>query len=335
MDEDRGIYLVTGGTGFLAGWVIKELLEEGRSVRTTVRSEAKAGVVRKVLESEGVDASGLEFAVADLRSPEGWDAAMEGVRAVIHTASPLGGEDHEDPKLIPVAKAGVRNVLGTAIRRGVPRFVMTSSTAANYPDKSCTDPAVDEGFWTDPDNRWITNYMRSKLYAEQLAWQMASESGIELATILPGAIIGPSLGGRRSSTDQICEMLLKGVPMPRAVYPVVDVRDLAELHILAADRPEAAGQRFIAQSEEMTMPEMAEVLRAHFPGRRVSRLVIPDAVVGLAARLSTPMKVLNTMVGLSYHRNGSKARRVLGWEPRPATETVVDTADCLVSMGVA
>ena len=335
MNEGRDTYLVTGGTGFLAGWIIRYLLERDSKVRTTVRSSSKAEVVRDVLSSEGVDPSGLEFVVADLGSREGWEDAMDGVRAVVHTASPLGGRDHEDPSLIPVAEAGARNVLGAAIRRGVPRFVMTSSTAANYPDKACANPAVDEGFWTDPENRWITNYMRSKLFAERLAWKMAEGSGIELVTILPGAILGPSLGGRRSSTDQICEMLLKGLPVPRAVYPVVDVRDLAELHILAADRPEAAGQRLIAQSEEMTMPEMAEVLRERYPGRRVSRMVVPDAVVGLAARFSTPMKVLNSMVGLSYHRDGSKARRTLGWDPRPAAETVVDTAECLVSMGVA
>ncbi|MGI6032974.1 MAG: NAD-dependent epimerase/dehydratase family protein [Coriobacteriales bacterium] len=334
MDAGKDIYLVTGGTGFLAGWIVKKLLEDGRAVRTTVRSRAKADVVRGMLASEGVDASGLEFAVAELGSADGWEDAMEGVSAVIHTASPLGGEDHEDPSLIPVAEAGVRNVLGAAIGQGVPRFVMTSSTAANYPDKSCTDPAVNEDFWTDPENRWITNYMRSKLSAERLAWEMAKGSGIELVTILPGAIIGPSLGGRRSSTDQICEMLLKGVPVPRAVYPVVDVRDLAALHILAADSPAAAGQRFIAQSEEMTMPEMAEVLKGRYPGRKVSRLVIPNAVIGMAARFSTPMKVLNTMVGLSYHRDGSKARKLLGWSPRPAAETVADTAECLINMGI-
>lgn len=334
MVEGKDVYLVTGGTGFLAGWIVKKLLEDGRTVRTTVRSKAKADVVRGMLASEGVGASGLEFAIADLGSDDGWDEAMDGVGAVIHTASPLGGEDHEDPSLIPIAEAGVRNVLGAAIRKGVPRFVMTSSTAANYPDKSCTDPMVDEGFWTDPDNRWITNYMRSKISAEKLAWEMVEESDIELAAILPGAIIGPSLGGRRSSTDQICEMLLKGVPVPRAVYPVVDVRDLADLHILAADSPEAAGQRFIAQSEEMTMPEMAEVLKGRYPGRKVSRLVIPDAVIGAAAHFNTPMKVLNTMVGLSYHRDGSKAREALGWSPRPAADTIVDTAECLIAMGI-
>ncbi len=334
MGENNGTYLVTGGTGFLAGWIVKKLLDDGRSVRTTVRSEAKADVVRRMFASEGTDAARLEFAVADLSSPDGWDEAMKGVSAVIHAASPLGGEDHEDPTLIPVAEAGVRNVLGAAIRAGVPRFVMTSSTAANYPGKGCADPAVNEDFWTDPDNRWITNYMRSKIAAERIAWEMAEGECIELVTILPGAIIGPSLGGRRSSTDQICEMLLKGTPSPRVVYPVVDVRDLADLHILAARMPEAAGQRFIAQSEEMTMPQMAAVLKQRYPDRKVSRLVIPDFVIDVAARFNTPMKVLNTMVGLSYHRDGSKACRLLGWEPRPAAETVIDTAECLVRMGV-
>lgn len=324
--------LVTGGTGFLAGWTIRVLLERGYEVTTTVRSERKESAVAEMLQYEGVDVSRLSFAVADLTGPDGWDAAMTGVDYVLHVASPLGGDNHEDPTLIPTAKSGVENVIGAAIRAGVKRIVMTSSEAANYPDKKDPRDNVAEDFWTDMNNKWITNYQRSKIIAERTAWEMIERQSVtRLATILPGAILGPYMGGRRSSTDQIFEMLLKGTPSPNVIYSVGDVRDLAELHILAMESDKADGQRFIAESEEMTMPQMARLLKRTYPDRKVSTLVIPDSVISLMAKFQTPMKVLNTMVGLRYHRDGAKARRLLGWDPRPASETVLDTVNYLIA----
>lgn len=327
--------LVTGGTGFLAGWTVRGLLERGYVVRTTVRSERKEGAVTSMLEHEGVDTSCLEFAIADLTKADGWDGAMEGIDYVLHVASPLGGSNHEDPTLIPTAKAGVENVLGAAIRAGVKKVVMTSSEAANYPDKKDPQSDINEDFWTDMDNKWITNYQRSKIIAERTAWEIVGrQSKTKLATILPGAILGPYMDGKRSSTDQIFEMLLKGTPSPNVIYPVGDVRDLAELHILAMESEAADGQRFIAESEEMTMPQMARILKEAYPDRKVSTMVVPDFVISAMARFQAPMKVLNTMIGLRYHRDSTKARRLLGWSPRPARETVLDTAAYLVDNGL-
>jgi dihydroflavonol-4-reductase len=323
--------LVTGGTGFLAGWTIRRLLEKGDSVRTTVRSMAKSESVRTMLRHEKVDDSALSFAVADLTRADGWDEAMEGIDYVLHVASPLGGNNHEDPSLIPTAKSGVENVFAAAIKAGVKKIVMTSSEAANYPDKKDPDPAVNEDFWTDMNNKWITNYQRSKIIAERTAWDMiGKQDHTKLATILPGAILGPNMAGKRSSTDQIFEMLLKGTPSPKVIYPVGDVRDLADLHILAMEKSAADGQRFIAESEEMTMPEMARILKEAYPDRKISTVVIPDFVISIMAKFQVPMKVLNTMIGLRYHRDNTKARKLLGWNPRPAKDTVLDTARYLV-----
>ncbi|MGI6204660.1 MAG: NAD-dependent epimerase/dehydratase family protein [Anaerovoracaceae bacterium] len=323
--------LVTGGTGFLAGWTIRKLLEQGCDVKTTVRSENKESQVTIMLQHEGVDTSRLSFAIADLTKSDGWDDAMEGIDYVLHVASPLGGNNHEDPSLIPIAKNGVENVIGAAIRAGVKKVVMTSSEAANYPDKKDPNPAVNEDFWTDMNNKWITNYQRSKVIAEKTAWEMIENQSVtKLATILPGAILGPYMDGKRSSTDQIFEMLLKGTPSPNVVYPVGDVRDLAELHILAMNSDNADGQRFIAESDEMTMPEMARLLKKTYPDKNISTMVIPDFVISIMAKFHVPMKVLNTMIGLEYHRDNSKARRLLGWNPRPARETVLDTANYLI-----
>lgn len=323
--------LVTGGTGFLAGWTIRKLLEQGYEVRTTVRSEKKESAVTSMLQHEGVDTENLTFATCDLTKADGWDEAMQGIDYVLHVASPLGGNNHEDPMLIPTAKSGVENVIGAAIRAGVKKVVMTSSEAANYPDKKDTNPAVNEEFWTDMDNKWITNYQRSKIIAERTAWEMIGRQSVtKLATILPGAILGPYMDGKRSSTDQIFEMLLKGTPSPNVIYPVGDVRDLAELHILAMKSEKADGQRFIAESEEMSMPQMARILKEAYPDRKVSTVVIPDFVISIMAKFQVPMKVLNTMVGLKYHRDNTKARRLLGWNPRPAKETVLDTTNYLI-----
>ncbi len=208
---------------------------------------------------------------------------------------------------------------------------MTSSEAANYPDKKDTNPAVDESFWTDESNRWVTKYQISKLRAERRAWEIiGAQDTTKLATILPGAILGPNMAGRPSSTDQIFTSILTGNPSPNVIYPVGDVRDLARLHILAMENPAADGKRFIAESEEMTMPEMARILKEAYPDRKVSTMVVPDFLISLMAHFQPAMKVLNTMIGLRYHRDSSRARKLLGWNPRPAKETVLDTAAYLI-----
>jgi dihydroflavonol-4-reductase len=327
--------LVTGGTGFLAGWVIRHLLEDGYAVRATVRSMKKSEKVVTMLAAEGVSTDRLSFTVCDLGSSDGWAEAMRGVDAVIHTASPLGGDSMDDPTLIPVAVEGVEHVLHAAVTAGIRKVVMTSSEAANYPDKKDPNPAVNEDFWTDENNRWVTKYQISKLKAEQRAWEIVgAQRRTQLATILPGAILGPNMGGRASSTDQIFTSILTGSPSPNVIYPVADVRDLARLHILAMESPKADGKRFIAESEEMAMPQMARILKEAYPDRKVSTTVVPDFLIGLMAHFQPAMKVLNTMIGLRYHRDGSRARKLLGWNPRPAKQTVLDTAAYLVKNGL-
>ena len=230
---------------------------------------------------------------------------------------------------------GVENVIGAAISAGVKKVVMTSSEATNYPDKNDTRDDINEDFWTDMNNKWITNYQRSKIIAEKSAWEMiGNQSVTKLATILPGAILGPYMDGKRSSTDKIFEMLLTGTMSPKVIYPVCDVRDLAQLHILAMESDKANGQRFIAESEELTMPEMANLLKETYPDRKISTIVIPSFIISIMARFQVPMKVLNTMIGLKYHRDNSKARKLLKWDLRPAFETVLDTSNYLIKNNI-
>lgn len=166
----------------------------------TVRSESKAATVTSMLEHEGISTCNLSFAFADLTKEDGWEDAMTGIDKVIHVASPLGGNNHENPELIPIAENGVKNVLNAAIKAGISKVVMTSSQAACYPDKKCSNSRVNESFWTETDNKWITNYMRSKLYAEKAAWEIIGEQNhTQLTTILPGAILDfRALYGRKT-----------------------------------------------------------------------------------------------------------------------------------------
>ena len=331
MNNEFEKILVTGGTGFLAGWTIRKLLERGYSVRTTVRSSDKIHSVQDMLLNEGVDIRNLSFAIADLNKTEMWHDAMEGIGAVIHIASPLGGNNQDDPALIQTAKNGVENVIQSAINAGVKKIVMTSSEAACYPGRKYKEKTADESFWTEINNKEITNYMRSKVIAEKTAWKLiGSQRHTKLATILPGAILGPYMAGRRSSTDEIFEMLLKGTPSPNVVYNVSDVRDLAELHILAMESPLADGQRFLAHDEDMTMPEMARILKEQYPDRKIKTSVVPDFIIHILAKTQPSMKILNTMVGMNYTLDNTKAHKVLNWQPRSARKTVLDAADYMI-----
>ena len=321
--------LVTGGTGFLAGWTIRKLLEQGHTVRTTVRSSAKSTVIVDMLAAEGVDTSNVSFAVADLGSSEGWPEAATGIDYVLHLASPLGGENHNDPKLIPTAKAGVINVFNAAIDAGVKKIVMTSSAAAVFPGRADMHRTIDETFWTDIDDKLVTNYMRSKVVAERTAWDIiGKQAGTKLVTILPGAIFGPFMNGRRSSTELLFTSILRGAPSLKATYQAVDARDLADLHILAMLDDRADGERFIAQPGEITMPQMARLLKDRLgeQGRKISTMTIPDFVIKVGARFISAMAVMNTLIGMEHHYDTSKAQRLLGWDPRPIEDTVIDAA---------
>lgn len=247
----------------------------------------------------------------------------------MHSAFPLGGENHNDPKLIPTAKAGVINVFNAAIDVGVKKIVMTSSAAAVFPGRADTHRTIDETFWTGIDDKLVTNYMRSKVVAERITWNIVGkQSGTKLVTILPGTIFGPFMNGRSSSTELLFTSILRGAPSPKATYQAVDVRDLVDLHIRAMLDDRADGERFLAQPGEITMPQMARLLKDRLgeQGRKISTMTIPDFVIKVGARFNSAMAVMNTLIGMEHHYDTSKAQRLLRWDPRPIEDTVIDAA---------
>lgn len=325
--------LVTGGTGFVGGWCVRELLERGYAVRTTLRSLAKEQALRAALGAEGSAGERLTVFAADLTSDEGWSAAMAGCDYVLHVASPLGGGVSEDD-LIGPARDGTLRVLRAAIAAGVKRVVMTSAAATARPPRD-SGKSSDESVWADPDDPQFDGYRRSKILAERAAWDlMAGEAGVTtLTAVLPSAVFGPVLSRENLGSVRIIQGIMQGRParLPRLGFWIVDVRDLADLHIRAMTSPAAAGQRFIAAGEFMWMEDIAKTLRtvlgaaaAKVPTRRM-----PDFAFRLAARFTPTLRFFTPELGRKMDLRSDKARRVLGFSPRPAASTVVECAESL------
>ncbi|MFT4263433.1 MAG: NAD-dependent epimerase/dehydratase family protein [Nocardioides sp.] len=336
--------LVTGGTGYVASWAIVRLLEEGHDVRTTVRSLDKEEAVRAAVATLVDPGDRLGFHVADLLDDRGWAQALDGVAYVLHVASPLGGADGDPETLIRPAREGALRVLRHAVDAGVERVVMTSAAAAATPADTTTPATTDETLWTDPEGRQLSVYQRSKVLAERAAWDYLAEradnpGATTLTTILPGAVFGPIVStASRGSTDIVERMLTGRMPgLPDIRLEVVDVRDLVDLHLLAMTAPEAGGQRFLAVSGElMSLRDMGALLRESLgeTAGRVPTRRIPGFAIKVAARFQEDMRTLASALGRRHQHSAAKARALLGWEPRPAARTILDTAQSLVEHGV-
>src|SRR5947209_11252503 len=262
-----GTVLVTGGTGFLGGWCARELVRRGYTVRTTVRNLRRADDVRASFAAAGVETGErLSIVPADLGADDGWADAVAGCDYVLHVASPFPSAQPKDPdELILPACDGALRVLGASLDAGVQRVVLTSSVAAVRHSRAPSAVApYDETDWTDPDDLRRTPYTRSKTIAERAVWDRVRAVGADsrLATVNPGAIIGPVLGDDRSYSLQAIERLLNGMPaMPRLGFTFVDVRDVADLHIRAMTAGEAGGERFLAVDRFLRMQDVGRILR--------------------------------------------------------------------------
>jgi nucleoside-diphosphate-sugar epimerase len=326
--------LVTGGSGFVGGWCIVELLKRGYAVRTTLRDLGKADAVRAAIGRQ-VGTDRLAFVAADLLKEDGWDAAMAGVDFVLHVASPLPmGAVLDREALVPAARDGTLRVLRAAVKAGVKRVVMTSASATTR-QPLMSNVVSDETMWADPADLQFDAYRVSKIRAEKAAWEfMRTFAGAtELTTILPGAVFGPVLSADSIGSVKIIRDLLAGRPpaMPQLGFWVTDVRDLADAHIKAMAWPQAAGERFIVAGHFLWMAEMAKILRNRL-GARIPTRVLPNWVVRLLVPFMADLRTLAPLVGRRFAIDTGKARRVLGLVPRPAEETLVDCARSLAEM---
>jgi dihydroflavonol-4-reductase len=331
--------LVTGGSGYIGGWCVAGLLQQGYVVRTTVRDLARAEPVRATIAKVVDPGNRLSFHAANLMSDEGWDAATEGCDYVLHVASPLGVAEPKDPtQLITPARDGATRAIAAAIKAGVKRVVQTSSVAATNSGAS-GDWVCDETVWTDPKGPKVSAYAQSKTLAERAAWELIGTAGgkTTLATVNPALVLGPVMGGDFSESVQVVERLLTGrVPgVPRLGFNVVDVRDVADLHIRAMTDPKAAGERFIAAGQFAWMGDIAELLRARLgaDAARVPTRKVPGLVVRLVGLFDKELGSVVPNLGRKHDYTSAKAQSVLGWAPRSTEETILDCARSLIAEG--
>jgi dihydroflavonol-4-reductase len=331
--DGDGTVVVTGGTGYLAGWVIASLLARGYCVRATVRDLSKSPRVRAAVGREVGDtaAESLELLEADLLHDDGWDAALKGADYLLHTASPMpfdGGAD-----LIKTAREGTRRVLTAATRAGVRRTVLTSSGVTAVPD----DPEMvaTESIRSTPSGDRAHAYPDSKILAERDAWEFAG-AGLDLCAVLPTFMQGAAVGAAdRSGTIDVVRRLLEGkLPaLPNIGWNVVDVRDVAQLHILAMTSPYASGQRFLGAGTFLWYRDIARILRDGLgeDADKVPKRTMPDFAVKLLARFNPQVAVLRHELGRKRLVDRSKARELLGWQTRDVERTILDTAACLLN----
>jgi dihydroflavonol-4-reductase len=333
-----GTVFVSGGSGYIAGFLIRQLVAEGWMVHTTVRNLAREGEVRAAL---GVDDSKVKFFAADLMSDAGWAEAMAGCSHVAHVASPLpaNAPQHEDELIVP-AREGALRALKAAKAAGVKRFVMTSSMAAIAYGHPRDQTRFTEADWTDVSSPDAYAYVKSKTIAERAArdWVAEQGGGIEFVTVNPSLVIGPLQSGDFSTSLEAIKKLLEGsMPgLPNFGFGVVDVRDVADMHVRCLTAPNMAGERFICSGPFLMMPEIAEILRAGLgaQARKVPKLRLPNWAVRLAARFDPVIRQVIGELGSRRESPPDHAREVLGWVPRPVEESIIDTARDMIRLGI-
>lgn len=342
MRQDK--VLVTGGTGFIAQHCILALLREGYRVCTTVRSLAREAEVRQHLKTGGaVPGDRLEFVEADLSADAGWAAAAQGCAYVLHGASPTpSGEHATEADWIQPAVDGNLRVLRAARDAGVKRVVLTSAFGAVGMGHPPMKRPFNDDDWSDLSGQHgpVAPYQKSKTLSERAAWDFIAKEGrgLELAAVNPTAVLGPALGADYSHFIRIIKTMLDGQKgSPKINSGFVDVRDVADLHLRAMTHPAAHGQRFVAiAGHSLLLAQVAQVLRDRMGpvAGKVSTRTLPNWVMRLIARKNPGMQGLLPLLGVNMNATSDKARRLLGWQPRPAEEAIVAAAESLVRLGL-
>ena len=335
--------LVTGGSGFIGSHSIVQLLQAGHTVRTTVRNLKREPEVRAMLKEGGVDANApVAFFASDLESDAGWAEAVNGCDYVLHIASPFppGNPKHEDELIVP-AREGALRVLRASRAAGVKRVVMTSSFAAIGYGQKVQGRPFDENDWTDLNGDDLSAYVKSKTIAERAAWDFIAKEGggLELSVVNPVGVFGPVLAADTSTSILLVQRFMDGeVPgCPKLYFGVVDVRDVADLHLRCMTDPAAKGERFLAVAGDfMSMAEIARTIKAKMgvAAAKVPTRELPNWVVRLAALRDPAIRLITPELGKKKNGTNAKAKRLLGWQPRSNEEALLATAESLVRLGL-
>ena len=332
--------LITGITGYIARHIAVQALEAGYSVVGSTRDLSRADELRKAFAQSLSDTAALDrlrLVELDNLADDGWEQAMQGVDALIHTASPVPVRQPRNPNdLIRPAVDGALRAARAAHAQGVRRMVMTSSIAAvtSTPIRD-GQTAHDEADWTDLTRPGVSPYVASKTMAERAVWDWQATEAQDMAVTMinPAVVIGPPVGPQIGASVYILKRLLQGKDpfLPRLGYPLVDVRDVARMHLRALDLPEAVGERFIASNRFYWHGEIARDLSEAYPSRKIPTRVMPDWVFRGLALVIKPLRGLVSLLGTREEVDGSKATRVLGISYRDTDASVRETAQALIA----
>jgi dihydroflavonol-4-reductase len=328
--------LLTGASGFIAKHIALKLLNAGYDVRGTLRRLDRAEEVRAAVAPHLTPGTGeLTFVQADLESDAGWSAAMAGITAVVHTASPFPIAQPKDPAmLIRPAVEGTERVLKAAAAAGIERVVVTSSTVAVI-NEAKPDTLQDEADWCDVSLPSTSPYAKSKTLAERAAWEVAKARGLKLTTINPGLVLGPPLDEHYGASLGLVERFMKGKdPMlPGLGFPSVDVRDVAEMHLRALQRPVTVGKRYLATSGSMAMVDMGRTLKAAYPTRRIATREAPAFLMRFLALFDPQIKSILPKIGHLERTSNARAVTEMGMEFIAPKAALLAAADWLVKHG--
>lgn len=331
---------ITGASGYIALHCIVEALRRGYRVRGTLRSTKRQAEIEAAVASHVDPGDRLELISGiDLLDDAGWDDAMQGSHYLLHVASPVPVQTpaHES-ELIEPALNGTRRALRAASKAGIDRMVMTSSIAAVSAGHAYDPERVyDEGDWSRLDSPEVSSYQKSKTLAEKEAWKLSEELGLDLVTINPGYVLGPCVIADPSPSLQIVRKLLdRAVPgVPDLRFALVDVRDVARMHLEALERSDAGGKRFILAGEPVPYVEIARALAAHVgPHRKIPTRPVPKLVVRLVGLFDKTARMVIDDIGKSKRYSTVRARELLGWQPTPLAAMVGDSADSLIAHGL-
>lgn len=333
-----GTALVTGGSGYIAGFLIRQLIENGWTVHTTVRSLKREPEVRGWLN---VDNDRLKFFAADLEHDAGWAESIAGCTHVAHVASPfpLGVPKHADELIVP-AREGALRALRFARAAGIRRFVLTSSMAAIAYGHGKDRDLYSEADWTNLDNPEVMPYPRSKTVAERAArdWMAAEGGDMEFASVNPAAVFGPLLSDDLSTSIELVKQLVEGkVPMcPDIGFGIIDVRDVADLHYRALTAPGIRDERYVCSGPFFKMIDIANLLHANLgeQARKVPIRKMPDWLLKIFALVRPELKQLVVELGNVRGGDSSHAMQTLGWTMHTPEEAILATAHSLIERGI-
>jgi dihydroflavonol-4-reductase len=298
--------------------------------------------VRAALKAGGAEPGDrLSFYEADLLSDKGWAEAVAGCDYVLHVASPFpSGVPKDENDLIIPAREGALRVLKASRDAGVKRVVLTSSYAAIGYGHKPQDKPFTEADWSDLSSGTVSAYPKSKTLAERAAWDFIAREGgaLELAVVNPVGVFGPVLGADHSTSTEIVQRLMDGFPgVPQLSFGVVDVRDVADLHLRAMTDPAAKGERFLAVAgDDMTFLQIALLLKSRMgdAAKKVPTRQLPNWVLKVGSLFDPSLKLILPELGKKQKASNEKAKKVLGWKPRSNEEAIISTAESLVKFGL-